>query len=54
MAATTTHLPPARYEFGGDEFVFVELDQEMSLEANLKAMAITGALREQDLSLIHI
>ncbi|MCX2730018.1 carboxyltransferase domain-containing protein [Saccharopolyspora sp. NFXS83] len=47
MAATTTHLPPARYEFGGDEFIFVELDQEMSLEANFKAMAITGALREQ-------
>ncbi|WP_243788259.1 allophanate hydrolase subunit 1 [Saccharopolyspora gloriosae] len=47
MAATGTDLPPARYEFGGDEFIFVELDQEMSLEANFKAMAITGALREQ-------
>ncbi|GAB3278126.1 5-oxoprolinase subunit B family protein [Parasphingorhabdus pacifica] len=48
MAETTAQLPPARYEFGGDEFIFVELDQEMSLEANFKAMAITGALREKD------
>lgn len=40
-------LPPARYEHGGDEFVFVELDQAMSLEANFKGMAVTNALREQ-------
>ncbi|MFR9728189.1 5-oxoprolinase subunit B family protein [Saccharopolyspora sp. MS10] len=42
----TATLPPARYEHGGDEFIFVELDQEMSLEANFKAMAITSALRD--------
>ncbi|WP_395475378.1 allophanate hydrolase subunit 1 [Saccharopolyspora spinosa] len=42
-------LPLARYEFGGDEFVFVELDREMSLKANLKAMAITGALRRENI-----
>jgi urea carboxylase len=42
-------LPEARYEYGGDEFVFVELDQAMSLEANFKAMAITSALRERGL-----
>lgn len=40
-------LPPARYDYGGDEFVFVELDQAMSLEANFKGMAITNALRQE-------
>lgn len=49
MTATDLVLPPARYEFGGDEFVFVEIDQAMSLEANMKAMTITGALRERRL-----
>ncbi|GAB2758996.1 allophanate hydrolase subunit 1 [Salinifilum aidingensis] len=49
MAESTVGLPPARYTYGGDEFVSVELDQEMSLEANFKAMAITGALREQNI-----
>lgn len=38
---------PARYSWGGDEFIFVELAEEMSLQANFRAMAITGALREQ-------
>jgi urea carboxylase len=37
----------ARYSWGGDEFVFVELAEEMSLQANFRAMAITNALREQ-------
>ena len=49
MAHSTVELPPARYDHGGDEFVFVELDQAMSLEANFKAMAITSALAERDL-----
>ncbi|MFC7343087.1 5-oxoprolinase subunit B family protein [Saccharopolyspora griseoalba] len=49
MTSTDLVLPPARYEFGGDEFVFVEIDQAMSLEANMKAMTITGALRERQL-----
>jgi urea carboxylase len=31
----------ARYDYGGDEFILVELDQEMSLEVNFRAMAIT-------------
>jgi urea carboxylase len=43
----TISLPPARYEFGGDEFVFVEIDEKMSMEANFKAMMITKALRER-------
>ncbi|MQA07265.1 MAG: carboxyltransferase domain-containing protein [Pseudonocardiaceae bacterium] len=47
--STAIQLPPARYEYGGDEFVFVELDQAMSLEANFKGMAITKALRELDM-----
>jgi len=34
----------ARYTFGGDEHVFVELSEEMSLEAFFKGMAITSAL----------
>lgn len=49
MAHVSVELPPARYDHGGDEFVFVELDQAMSLEANFKAMAITAALGEQNL-----
>jgi urea carboxylase len=44
-----TELPPARYEYGGDEFVFVELDQQMSIEANFKATMITNALAERRL-----
>lgn len=37
----------ARYEYGGDEFIFVELSEAMSIETNLKAMAITKTLREE-------
>lgn len=45
----TTQLPEARYEFGGDEFVFVELDQQMSIDANFKAMMITNELESRGL-----
>ena len=41
-------LPEPRYEFGGDDHIFVELDQAMSFDANFKAMAITQRLRERD------
>src|ERR671918_1389252 len=41
-----TEIQPARYSWGGDEFVFVELAEEMSLEANFRAMAITKKLRD--------
>ncbi|WP_227357592.1 5-oxoprolinase subunit B family protein [Haladaptatus salinisoli] len=44
-----TELPSARYEYGGDDYVFVELDQEMSFDANFKAMAITQQIQESDL-----
>ncbi|WP_083711588.1 5-oxoprolinase subunit B family protein [Domibacillus epiphyticus] len=37
-----------RYEYGGDEFIFVELAEEMSLEVNFQAMAITKKLREEN------
>jgi len=39
-----------RYEYGGDEFIFVELAEEMSLEVNFQAMAITKQLKEEQLS----
>ncbi|WP_226357131.1 allophanate hydrolase subunit 1 [Pseudonocardia sp. ICBG601] len=37
----------ARYSWGGDEFVFVELAEEMSLQANFKAVAITNLVRSE-------
>lgn len=36
----------ARYTFGGDEHVFVEVGQEMSLGAFFKSLSITNAVRE--------
>lgn len=38
-------LGPARYSYGGDEHIFVELSEEMSLEAFFKGMAITNAVQ---------
>ena len=38
----------ARYTLGGDEHVFVELSEEMSLEAFFKGMAITTALERMN------
>ena len=34
----------ARYSFGGDEHVFVEVDEGMSLEAFFKSLSITTAV----------
>lgn len=39
----------SRYEYGGDEFIFVELAEEMSLEVNFQAMAITKQLKEEEI-----
>lgn len=39
----------ARYSWGGDEHIFVELAEAMSLRANFRAMAITTSLRDQRL-----
>lgn len=36
-----------RYSFGGDEHLFVEVDESMSLEAFFKALSITNAVREK-------
>lgn len=44
MKETTT-----RYSYGGDEFIFVELSEEMSLEVNFQAMAITKQLKKKNL-----
>ncbi len=44
---TTSTATTARYSFGGDEFIFVELAEEMSLPANVRAMAITTVLRDE-------
>ncbi|MBA3326380.1 MAG: carboxyltransferase domain-containing protein [Rhodobacteraceae bacterium] len=36
-----------RYSFGGDEHIFVEVDESMSLDAFFKALYITNAVREK-------
>ena len=36
----------ARYSFGGDEHIFVEVDEEMSLDAFFKSLFLCKALRE--------
>jgi len=36
----------SRYSFGGDEHIFVEVDEEMSLEAFFKSLSMTKAVRE--------
>jgi urea carboxylase len=35
-----------RYSFGGDEHLFAEIDEEMSLEAFFKSFAMSNAVRE--------
>lgn len=42
-------LPPTRYTWGGDEFLFVELDPAMSLEANFVANSIATRLESLEL-----
>ena len=47
---TTATLPAkARYSFGGDEHLFVEISEEMSLPAFFKGMAICNELRSRAL-----
>ena len=38
-----------RYSFGGDEHIFVEVDEEMSLEAFFKSLSLTNAVRDADI-----
>ncbi|MFK0250323.1 allophanate hydrolase subunit 1 [Amycolatopsis azurea] len=48
--STSQNLPlAARYTWGGDEFLFVEIAEEMSLASNLRVMAMAGALAEHSL-----
>ena len=37
----------ARFSTAGDEFLFVEIDEAMSLEANVRAMAIAQGVRDR-------
>lgn len=39
----------ARYTFGGDEHIFVEVSEEMSLEAFFKALSMTNAVKAANL-----
>ena len=39
-----------RYSFGGDEHVFVEVAEEMSLEAFFKSLSLTSAVRDAQIS----
>ncbi len=38
-----------RYTFGGDEHVFVEVDEEMSLEAFFKSLSMTNGVRDKNI-----
>ena len=44
---STTEVATARYSWGGDDHIFVELAEEMSLLAMFRAMAITKRLRDE-------
>jgi urea carboxylase len=35
-----------RYSFGGDDHIFVEVDEEMSLDAFFKSLSMTSAVSE--------
>lgn len=39
----------SRYTFGGDEHIFVEISEEMSLEAFFKSLSMTGAVRDANI-----
>ena len=49
MSETALHLDAARYTWGGDEFLFVEIAEGMSLAANFKANAMAAALGSRQL-----
>ncbi len=39
----------SRYTFGGDEHIFVEVSEDMSLESFFKALSMTNAVRESNI-----
>jgi urea carboxylase len=41
-------LPEPRYTYGGDEFIFCEVDEAMSFGANFKALAVCQELARRD------
>lgn len=47
MTAAPETQPQARYTFGGDEFLFVEIDEAMSLRANFRATLIAREIAER-------
>lgn len=49
MTTEAAILPGARYTWGGDEFLFVEVSEAMSLPANFKVMSIAGRLSDAGL-----
>ncbi|MCU1554818.1 MAG: allophanate hydrolase [Arthrobacter sp.] len=46
---STTAMQQARYTWGGDEFLFVEVSESMSLAANFKVMTLASKLSAADL-----
>jgi urea carboxylase len=50
MSLTSETTPfEARYSYGGDEYIFVELAEAMSLSVNFRAMAITNRLQQKNI-----
>jgi urea carboxylase len=49
MSAASLELAEARYTWGGDEFLFVEVDEAMSLAANFKVMTLASKLTAANL-----
>lgn len=50
MTSAPTVPQTARYTWGGDEFLFVEIAEGMSLAANFKANAMAALLGEEDIA----
>jgi urea carboxylase len=49
VSSDVAALPEARYTWGGDEFLFVEVSEAMSLAANFKVMSVASRLAAADL-----
>ncbi|MHA7209626.1 5-oxoprolinase subunit B family protein [Arthrobacter sp. MDT1-65] len=49
MSHAPQHLDAARYTWGGDEFLFVEISESMSLAANFKANAMAARLTAREI-----
>lgn len=41
--------PSARYDYGGDRYIFVEFSIDMELEQNFKTLAMAESIREADI-----